>query len=101
MEELSELGVNEDQLNELKEIINEDKPKAPKVELTAEQRIEILQELSVLQQLINTTYYLPKYDKGNKGRETPKITGSIQLNYFSGELMKTWGERIAELSKML
>jgi hypothetical protein len=72
-----------------------------KVELTPEQRIEVLQELSVLQSLINTTYYLAKLDQGNKGKQEKKITGSVSLNFFPNDQMNKWGNRIIELSNLL
>ena len=82
---------------------NVENTKAPeeKVVLTLEQRIEVLQELSVLQSLINTSYFLPKFDQGNKGKTQPKITGSVQLNYFNGQQLQEMGERCAYLLNLL
>jgi len=65
------------------------------------QKLEALQELNVLSGLINTHYFMPKWDQGNKGTQDKKITGSVQLNFFSSKEMDTWGKRVVELTERL
>ncbi len=98
------------QEDQIKEIIQEELPLEvkeqqveEKVELITDsmERLSALQEIEVLNKLINTVYYLPKFDNGNKGKQQPKITSSVPLNYFNNRDMEKWGTRILEISKKL
>lgn len=89
------------------EQITEELPIINKVELTKEEKLVILKEISTLNQLINTLYYMPKFAKApkntskNNNNLQPEVIGSIPLNYYNNEAMKVWGNRILELTKML
>lgn len=84
---------------EIKDVVE---PKAPEPEpikpfATSAERVDALHEISVLQSLINTRYFLPTLDNGNHKTEQSKITKSTELNYFSNNLMAMWGKRCIEL----
>jgi len=65
------------------------------------ERMAALHEIDVLSRLINTSYFMPKWDNASKRGEQPKITGSIQLNYFNGKNMSEWGTRITLLTESI
>lgn len=66
-----------------------------------EEKLLALQELVVLSKLINTSYFMPKWDQGNKGKEDKKITNSVKLNFFSSKQLDAWGQRVTDLSERL
>jgi hypothetical protein len=66
-----------------------------------EEKLLALQELEVLSKLINTSYFMPKWDQGNKGKDDKKITNSVKLNFFSSKQLDAWGQRVTDLSERL
>lgn len=66
-----------------------------------QERLEALQEISVLSGLINTHYFMPKWDQGNRGTQEKKIVSAVQLNFFGANEMNTWGKRITDLTERL
>ena len=81
--------------------------KVEKVELSREARLMVLNEIQTLNQLINTKFYLPKFNeqsknvtKGNNNMQ-PKINGSVELSYYSNQQMKVWGNKVIELTQLL
>ncbi len=72
----------------------------PKFE-TREEREEAIAEITMLNNLMKTTYYKPRYDAGNKNKRAPQITGSTPLNYWHPDWLAKWGQRIVELTERL
>jgi hypothetical protein len=72
-----------------------------KVQLTPDQRIEVLQEISVLTGVLNSIRHLPKWDSGNKGKQERKITGSVPLNFFDPQQNAEIATRIIQLINLL
>lgn len=85
--------------NKKEEVIQQEK-----IILTPDQRIEVLQEISVLQQLIGTVLYYPK-----TGLRTDPVTRkqtvvpieSVKLHYFGQQQLNDWGNRIVQLTNLL
>lgn len=75
--------------------------KEEKVQLTPDQRIEVLQEISVLTGVANTVQYYPHFDNGNNGKQKPKITKSTPLNLLEYEQMQQIKARIIQLVNLL
>lgn len=99
-----------EKVNEVKEEVQSDveqqsKEESPKREVVLitdpMERLAALQEVEILTKLIGTSYFLPRWSKGNGNKIQREITSSIQLNYFPGDQMRKWGNRIIELTEKL
>lgn len=97
MSESQESEVNQEQ-------VNTESTETQRVELTSEQRIEVLQEISILQQLIATPLYFPKMGMRtdpNTKQVTSVPTESVKLHYFGQKQLQEWGNRIIQLTNLL
>lgn len=84
------------------ETVTENQEKTPeRIPLTPDQRIEVLQEISVLTGVLNTVRHIPKWDMGNKGKQERKITSSIPLNFFEPQQNAQIAQRIIDLINLL
>lgn len=78
------------------------KEEAPvKEQLTPDQRIEVLQEISVLTGVAGAVQYFPHFDNGNNGKQKPKLTKSTPLNLLEYEQMQQVKARIIQLINLL
>ncbi len=97
-EELNFSSKSEDLVGE-PDVVKAPEP-LPKFE-TAEEKMIAMEQIKMLQKLINTHYFHAKYDAGNRGRQEPKITASVQLNFFNAQMLQKWGTKIVELVERL
>ncbi len=89
----------------VEETVESNTESLPKKEVTLitnpQERLEALQEISVLSGLINTHYFMPKWDQGNRGTQEKKIVSAVQLNFFGANELNAWGKRITDLTERL
>lgn len=104
-EGLEENSTNEALVVEEVSVVEETptKPEPIPVKLITDpqERMDAMYELQLINNLINTYYFLPKLDKGNGNTQQQKITSSVQLNYFGSVQLNEWGAKIIELSARL
>jgi hypothetical protein len=108
MSEVDQETVNDLVVDETNDVVGHvsEESKQPEQEAlppfaTAEEKMLAMEEIRLLQKNIDTVYYMPKYDQGNKGRQARKITGSVALNFYPAEMLSKWGNRVMELTSRL
>lgn len=83
------------------EIPQEKTPEPERIPLTPDQRLEVLQEISVLSSLANTTQFVPHFDQGNGGKQKPKLTKSTTLNLLDYEQLMQVKKHLVNLINLL
>lgn len=75
-------------------------PAETRVELTRDERMDVLREIEVVTGVINSTMHIPKFDQ-NKDVSKRKLTSSVELSILNNDEMQAMKGVLAALLNKL